>query len=219
MARPDGDHRKVIESHNYHKAVQGYLASITYADAEIGRLIAALDKSPYADNTIVILWGDHGWHLGEKLHWRKFSLWEEADRAPLLLIAPRITEPGGKCPRTVSFMDIYPTLADLCGLEIPAHCEGASFVPLMKDPKRPWKSAAFSQWPRAGKVGYAMRTDRYRLVRWKNAKTGEITATELYDHQADPKENVNIAGQAENAALINKLSAQLDAGWKAARPK
>ena len=116
MANPQGDHRKVLQTNNWRKAVQGYLASISFADAQIGRLLDALDKSAYAKNTVVILWGDHGWHLGEKLHWRKFALWEEATHAPLIMAVPGLTRPGTRCTRTVSFIDIYPTLADVCGL-------------------------------------------------------------------------------------------------------
>ncbi len=104
MARPEGDHRRMLESGRWKEAVQSYLAAITYADAMIGRLLDALDKSPYRDNTIIVLWGDHGWHLGEKEHWRKFALWEEATRAPLMWVAPGVTHPGGVCERTVDFM-------------------------------------------------------------------------------------------------------------------
>ena len=119
MAKPEGDHAKILASGRWKEAVQSYLAAITFADAMIGRLIDGLDKSPYADNTIIVLWGDHGWHLGEKQHWRKFALWEEATRAPLIFVVPGVTKPAGVCARTVDFMSIYPTLTDLCGLPTP----------------------------------------------------------------------------------------------------
>jgi arylsulfatase A-like enzyme len=196
MARPEGDHRKVIESHNYEKAVQGYLASITFADAEVGRLIDALDKSPYAENTIVVLWGDHGWHLGEKLHWRKFSLWEEADRAPLLMVAPGITKPNGRCPRPVSFMDIYPTLSDLCGLPVGEHLSGQSLRPLLENPQAPWDRPAITTH---GRNNHAVRSERYRYIRY-----GDGTE-ELYDHEDDPMEWTNLAGKADLAPVKKEL--------------
>jgi arylsulfatase A-like enzyme len=220
MARPDGDHRKVTQSGNYRKAVQGYLASITYADAEVGRLIAALDKSPYAKNTIVILWGDHGWHLGEKLHWRKFSLWEEADRAPLLMVVPGVTQPGGRCPRTVSFMDIYPTLADLCGLPVGEHLSGKSLRPLLEDPQAAWDRPAITTH---GRHNHAVRSERYRYIRYNDG------SEELYDHEQDPQEWTNLAGKPEHAAVIKQLAkwlpqdnvaeAEYDAGKRRRKPK
>jgi len=116
-------------------------------------------------------------------------------------------------------VDIYPSTCDLAGLPVPGHCEGTSLVPLMREPDRPWKSAAFSQYPRGGGVmGYSMRTDRYRFTRWQKRKGGEVVATELYDHQDDPQENVNLAVLAEHKDLLARLARQLDAGWKAARP-
>ncbi|GAH76404.1 unnamed protein product, partial [marine sediment metagenome] len=112
-----------------------------------------------------------------------------------------------------------PSTCELAGLPVPDHCEGTSLVPLMREPDRPWKSAAFSQYPRAGNVmGYSMRTDRYRFTRWQHRKTGEVVAVELYDHQEDPQENINLAAGSEHKDLVARLAKQLDAGWKAARP-
>jgi arylsulfatase A-like enzyme len=184
MAKPDGDHKKVIESNNYRKAVQGYLASIAFADAQVGRLLDALDKSEYAKNTIVILWGDHGWHLGEKLHWRKFSLWEEADRAPLMIIAPGVTKPGQKCVRTVSFVDVYPTLADLCGLPIGEHLEGVSLRALLENSSVAWDRPAITTH---GINNHAVRSERWRYIRYSDG------TEELYDHNVDPQEWKNLA--------------------------
>lgn len=200
MARPDGDHKKVVESDNYHRAVQGYLASIAFADAQVGRLLDALDDSPLADNTIVILWGDHGWHLGEKLHWRKFTLWEEADRAPLMIVAPGVTKPDSKCVRTVSFIDIYPTLADLCGLPVGKHLEGASLRPLLENPDAAW------DWPAItthGRNNHAVRTERWRYIRYSDG------SEELYDHDADPLEWTNLAGEPAHASLKQELARSL----------
>ena len=128
MARPGGDHRKVVQAGQWDKAVQGYLASIAFADAEIGRLLDALDASPHARNTIIVFWGDHGWHLGQKEHWRKFALWEEATRVPLIVVAPGVTHPGTRSDRTVSLLDLYPTLIELCGLPQKTGLEGESLV-------------------------------------------------------------------------------------------
>ena len=116
MAKPNGDHRADARVGPLERSRAGYLAAITYADAMIGRLLDALDASEYRDNTIIVLWGDHGWHLGEKEHWRKFALWEEATRAPLIWVVPGVTKPNQVCERTVDFMSIYPTLSDLCGI-------------------------------------------------------------------------------------------------------
>lgn len=117
-------------------------------------------------------------------------------------------------------MDVYPTLCALADLPLPEHLEGTSLAPLMDDPTRPWKSAVFSQYPRSrGVMGYSMRTDRYRYTEWRAERgAGEVVATELYDHEADPGENANVAGRPENAALVTELAAQLAAGWRAALP-
>jgi len=190
MAKPNGDHRKVIESNNWRRAVQGYLASIAFADAQVGRLITALDDSEYADNTIIILWGDHGWHLGEKLHWRKFALWEAATRAPLMIVAPGVTQPNGRSPRVVSFIDVYPTLADLCGLPIADDLEGHSLRPLLANPQSQWDRPAITTH---GRNNHAVRSERYRYIRYADG------SEELYDHAADPLEWHNLAGDAEHA--------------------
>lgn len=200
MARPQGDHATILETNNWRHAVQAYLASISFADAQIGRLIAALDASPYRDNTIVVLWGDHGWHLGEKQHWRKFSLWEEATRAPLLIVAPGVSKAGGVCRRAVDFLNIYPTLADLCGLPIPKHVEGVSMRPLLQDPQAPWDGVALTTH---GRRNHAVRTDDWRYIRY--ADGGE----ELYNHRVDPHEWTNLAADPQFAAVKQKLAERL----------
>ena len=185
MARPEGDHAKVIATNNWNKAVSGYLASIAFADACIGRVLDALDASPYADNTIVILWGDHGWHLGEKLHWRKFALWEEAANAPLMIAAPGVAKAGGVCTRPVSFMDIYPTLVELCGLGPNPRLEGRSLALLLKDPGAAWEPPALTTY---GRNNHALRSERWRYIRYADG------SEELYDHQGDEMEWTNLAG-------------------------
>lgn len=197
MARPQGDHRKMLNSGNWRHAVQAYLASIAFADVQVGRLLDALDNSPHAGNTIVILWGDHGWHLGEKQHWRKFALWEEATRAPLMITAPGVTRPGSKCGRTVDFMSVYATLSELCGLPIPEHTEGPSLVPLLKSPTAKWDRPAVTTH---GRGNHAVRSERFRYIRYANGDQ------ELYDHDADPMEWKNLAGDSRYAAEIAALA-------------
>ncbi len=197
----------------------GYYAAISYMDAQVGKVLDELERLGLRDSTIVILWGDHGWKLGEHDAWCKHTCTENDANAPLLVSVPGMKTAGARTDALVEFVDIYPTLADLAGLPLPAHLEGASFKPVLDDPKRPWKAAAFNQYPRGKLMGYSMRTDRYRLTMWVDAKDhAKVDAVELYDHQADPQENENIAGRPDMAATVEKLTAQLRAGWKAALP-
>lgn len=197
MAKPEGDHAKVIAHNQYRQAVQGYLASIAYADMEIGRLLDALDRSPLAGNTIVVLWGDHGWHLGEKHHWRKFALWEEATRVPLLILVPGLTRPGSTCGRTVNLMDLYPTLADLCGLPVDPAWEGRSLRPLLAEPEAAWPYPALTTH---GRNNHAVRSERWRYIRYADG------SEELYDHDADPLEWKNLAGDPQLASVKAELA-------------
>ena len=199
MARPEGDHANVLKYKQWEKAVQGYLASITYADAQLGRLLDALDRSGHAKNTVVVLWTDHGWHLGEKLHWRKFTLWEEADRVPMIFTVPGLTKAGTRCDRTVSLLDIYPTLADLCGLPVSKHLEGKSLRPLLADPSAAWERPVVTTY---GRNNHAVRSERWRYIRYHDG--GE----ELYDHENDPMEWTNLANDSQYAEVKKQL-----AGW------
>ncbi len=203
-----------------------YYACVSYTDAQVGRVLDELDQLGLRTNTIVILWGDHGWKLGEHDAWAKHSNVENDVNAPLILSAPGMKTSGAHTDALVEFVDVYPTLAELAGLPLPGHLEGTSFKPLLDDPKRPWKTAAFSQYPRSvmathGKdlMGYSMRTDRYRFTVWvdRNDHT-KVDATELYDHQTDPQENINIAKKPENVELVAKLMTQWKRGWQGAKP-
>jgi arylsulfatase A-like enzyme len=205
------------------KLVHGYYACVSYMDAQFGRLIDELGRLGLKDNTVVIFWGDHGWHLNDHGQWCKHTNFEIATRAALLMSRPGQKAPGKKTDALVEFVDIYPTLADVCGLPKPDGVEGYSFAPLLDDPARPWKPAAFSQFPRGGKetgplMGYAIRTDRYRMVEWRQRNSGKVVSHELYDHQTDPGEDVNIADRPESKGIVEKLSKQLAAGWKANAP-
>lgn len=193
MARPERDHASVVEHGQWRHAVQAYLASITFADAMVGKVLDALDESGHAANTVIVLWGDHGWHLGEKHHWRKFALWEEATRVPLMVSVPsgtpglpEGTRDGSRSPRTVSLLDVYPTLVELAGLEAPEGLDGRSLVPLLRNPGLTWYPAVSTY----GRLNHAIRTEDFRYIRYADG------SEELYDHRVDPMEWTNLAGDA-----------------------
>jgi arylsulfatase A-like enzyme len=201
----------------------GYYAAISYTDAQVGKVLAELDRLGIRDNTIIVLWGDHGWKLGEHDAWCKHSDCENDTNGPLIVSAPDMKTAGAHTKSLVEYVDIYPTLCDLAGLPLPSHLEGKSFKPLMENPTRVWKSAAFSQYPRANGanplMGYSMRTDRYRFTVWVSRDDhSKIDAIELYDHQVDPQENYSIAKKPENKALVDQLMLQWQAGWRGALP-
>jgi iduronate 2-sulfatase len=197
----------------------GYYAAVSYMDAQVGKVLNELDRLGLRKNTIVVLWGDHGWKLGEHGEWCKHTNVENDTNAPLLLSVPGMKHAGAHTDALVEFVDVYPTLAELAGLPLPGHLEGTSFKPLLDDPKRRWKPAAFSQYPRGPRMGYSMRTDRYRFTVWVGrADHSRIDAIELYDHRGDPQENVNIAKLPENAELVKRLMEQWRRGWQGAKP-
>lgn len=238
-----------------------YLASVSYVDAQIGKMLAALEEEGVRNNTVIILWSDHGWHLGDMGIWGKATNYEIATRVPMIIWTPNMpaSTRGKRSNALVELVDMYPTLSELAGLPLPEHLEGQSFVPLLQDPDQEWKKAAFSQYPNPALrewaanpltpsmretyfgplieevesriisqqgakwdrnmfendlMGYSMRTDRYRLVVWKDRSQMEKEPTfiELYDHQTDPEETKNIAD--ENAALLAELMVQFNRGWK-----
>ncbi|MFY7951895.1 MAG: sulfatase/phosphatase domain-containing protein, partial [Armatimonadaceae bacterium] len=204
--------------------IHGYRAATSYTDALIGRLLDTLDRQRLWDNTIVVLWGDHGWKLGEHGAWCKHSNAENDTNAPLIVAAPGSARAGRRTDQLVEFVDIYPSLCELAGLPVPAHCEGDSFVRLLGKPRTPWKDAAFSQYPRTvgrrNVMGYSMRTERYRYTRWvETGNRSNVVAVELYDHRADPGENRNIAG----APFVREIEADLgrrwEAGWQGVRQR
>jgi arylsulfatase A-like enzyme len=205
------------------KLVHGYYAAVSYMDAQVGNLLDELDRQGLADKTVIVLWGDHGWHLGDHGMWCKHTNYEKATRAALVVARPGQKAAGKKTDALVEFVDIYPTLVEACGLKLPDGLEGHSFAPLLDDPARPWKPAALSQYPRGGKdtgplMGYAIRTDRHRLVEWRDRQTDKPVATELYDHQTDPDEGENVADRPENTEIVEKLKKQLASGWKGNAP-
>ncbi|VGO21732.1 sulfatase [Pontiella sulfatireligans] len=243
-----------------------YLACVSYADANLGKMIDALDEAGIRDNTIIIVWGDHGWHLGDMGIWGKATNYEVGTRVPMMIWTPDM--PKGSRGKTtdglVELIDMYPTLCDLAGIPVPSHVEGTSFKPLLANPDREWKAAAFSQFPdpalrewaanplspglretffgplieeveariikqqgakwdrdlfENNLMGYTMRTDRYRLVVWKDVvhPDAEPVFVELYDHKEDPQETVNVA--AKTPELVASLLIQFSKGWKGNLPK
>lgn len=194
--------------------IHGYCACVSYMDAQLGRLLDELKRLGHWDDTVILFWGDHGWKLGEHNCWCKHTNFEIDARAPLLARVPGMKAKGKSTDALVEFVDMYPSLCELCGLEIPKHCEGLSFAPLLQDPGLPWKDAAFNQYPRGKTVmGYAMRTDRYRYVEWRNTTSNDLLARELYDHAVDGAENRNIAATAADA-LLRQLSDRLRKGFE-----
>ena len=183
--------------------IHGYYACVSYTDAQIGRVLAELEKSGLRDNTIVILWGDHGWNLGEHGLWCKHCNFETSLHSPLIVTGPGI-EGGQKCNALTEYLDIYPSLCELCNLPTPDHAQGKSFVPLLRNPNLPWKEAVFSRYFR----GDSVKTDRYRYTEWRG-KDGKVYARMLYDHHVDLVENVNIAELPRNKDVVEKLSKML----------
>jgi iduronate 2-sulfatase len=193
----------------------GYYAGISYLDAQVGKLLAALDRLELADNTIVVFWSDHGYHLGEHGLWCKTSNFELDARVPLVIAPPKYAHGGQGTSSLVELLDLYPTLVDLCGLPpIDGH-EGMSLKAVLDNPQHEIKSAALTQHPRPNyykdepeAMGYSLRTPRYRYTEWRDWTSGRVVARELYDHQTDADETVNLADGAD-AKLIDQLAAQL----------
>jgi arylsulfatase A-like enzyme len=194
-----------IQEHKQWKlGIQAYLASIHFADAMLGRVLDALEKSPHRDNTIVVLWSDHGWHLGEKEHWQKFTGWRACARVPLMVCVPKGTaglpegtQAGSVCHRPVNLVDIFATLTDLCGLPAKSKIESRSLVPLLRDPTAAWPHAALTHLDHP--ENYALSTERWRYIHYRDG--GE----ELYDIETDPHEWTNLATQPEHAAKLTEM--------------
>jgi len=199
------------------QAVQAYYASISFMDAQVGRVVAALDRLGLADNTIIVFTSDHGYHMGEHGLWQKRSLFEESARVPLLIVAPSGMK-GAVAKSPVSHLDLYPTLTELCGVKAPGNIQGQSLVPLLKDVSLPGRGWALTQVSRGAGAkhffGYSLRTARWRYTEWDESRQGR----ELYDHNADPKELTNLAASPAQEAIITELSQQLRAAVKTTFP-
>lgn len=204
--------------------LHGYYAATSYMDAQVGRVLDAVREQGLEESTVVLLFGDHGWHLGEQGQWAKTTNLELDARAPLMLHVPGMPARGAASDRIVEFVDFFPTLCEACGIEPPPGLEGISMTPLLDDPGRPWKRAAFTQIPRPYladqdwiHMGYSMRTARYRYTEWVDRRGG-LAARELYDLGAAPLETVNLADRDEHRGLMLGLASQLRAGWRGSLP-
>ena len=197
-------HKHVIEADQWRSAVQGYLASIAYSDAMLGRLLDALANSQYADNTIVVVWSDHGWQLGEKEHWRKFAMWENVARCVMMMKVPEGvaglpvgSKTGGRCERITSLLDIFPTLVELCQLSPKADLYGHSLVPLLKNPKAAWDFSAITTYDFNE---FSIRTENFRYIHYID------DSEELYDHRRDPEEWYNLASDPKYQAIKARMA-------------
>lgn len=191
------------------KLKHGYYACVSMIDSFVGMLMNTLEEQGLAENTIVILWGDHGWKLGEHNMWCKHTNFEIDTNAPLICYSPNQKKNGTQTNALVEFVDIFPTLCELAGLPIPEQLQGKSFVPLLDQPGKKWKEAVFSQFPRPGGImGYSMRTDRYRFNLWFD-KEKNVIAKELYDHKIDPEENENVVNDLKYKTLLKRYSMAL----------
>ena len=211
---------------------QAYLASISFMDAQVGRVVAALDRLGLADNTIIVFTSDHGYHMGEHGLWQKMSLFEESARVPLLIVAPGVTRQGSAAESPVSHVDLFKTLSELCSVELPGNVQGQSLVPMLKDPSARGRGWALTQVSRGGGparatvstdsssqgkrfFGYSLRTPRWRYTEWDEGEQGR----ELYDHQSAARELTTLANDPAHAKTIQELSAQLRAAVQTTFPK
>ena len=193
------DHTEVTGSGQWKRAVAAYLACIHYADQNVGRILKSLDEGPNADNTTICLWTDHGWHLGEKQHWRKFTLWEESCRVPMIFAGKGVSAQGAVCERTVELLDVYPTLADLAGLPLRPELDGVSLRPLLQRPQSRHDRPAMTH---LGPDQATVRTERWRYITYPDGE-------QLYDHDNDPMEWRNLADVPEFAEVKRELAAML----------
>ena len=207
--RPFLWHQMGMSEEDQRNSLRGYYASVSFMDQQVGRVLDELERLGVADRTIVLFFGDHGWHLGEHTHWQKMSLMEESVSAPLIISAPGMRGAGRTSTALVEFVDFYPTLAELCGLDPPTNLEGVSLAPLLDDPSGAVKDAAFSQVQWEDRIyGRTVRTDRYRYIRWEGDGGGE----ELYDHSNDPREFTNLALDPTHAGILDRMRARLERG-------
>jgi uncharacterized sulfatase len=197
-----------LEEEKLRRFKRAYFASISFVDAQIGKVLDALDRLRLADKTVVVLFGDHGWALGEHGQWQKQMLFEVSARVPFIVALPN-AKAKGTSPRTVELVDIYPTLADLCGLKPPANLEGKSLRPLLQNPRARWTRPAVTQQLRSHEgrqiMGYSVRTERWRYTEWDGGRAG----AELYDHDNDPHEWCNLASDPKHAKTIAEMKSLL----------
>ncbi|MEM8873678.1 MAG: sulfatase [Planctomycetota bacterium] len=198
--------------------IHGYYACISFVDAQVGRLMDDLKARDLLDNTVVILWSDHGFKLGDYGDWSKYTNMEIDTRVPLIVAGPGVSSDDSDA--LVELIDLYPTVAELVGMSVPEHVQGTSFVPLLSEPSTPWKRGALSYYDRRNPdgEGFSIRTERYRYTEWRDFETGEVLARELYDQADGPIVDRNLADDPAYAEIVAKHAALLDAGWEALVP-
>lgn len=209
----------------------GYYASVSYVDALLGNLIAHMKEIGIYENTIIIIWGDHGWKLGDHNSWGKMTNYNIDLQVPMIIRYPNQENRGAQTFEITELVDMFPSLCEIAGVEVPDYMQGTSFVPLIKDPKRTWKDAAFSQFHRRPVhsadgnryMGYSINTKAYHYIEWytwdpKTGTRGELKNLELFDREDDPNETINIAGQQSLSEVIEGLSEKLASGWENAKP-
>lgn len=201
LNNPNNHHNQIIRNDLYKSAVQAYLANITFADVMVGKVLDALDSSQYADNTIICLWSDHGWHLGEKQRWHKSTLWEEATRVPLIISAPGVSAPNSICNEAVSLIDLYPTITELCGLPDQKIVDGVSLVSSLKDPstERSRPAITANQGWNESEPHHSVRTNDWRYILYSDG------SEELYNHRMDPNEWENVASYPTYESIKQRL--------------
>ncbi|MBL8220381.1 MAG: sulfatase-like hydrolase/transferase, partial [Bryobacterales bacterium] len=190
------EHERIVKEGKWRDAVRAYLAAISFADAMIGMVLDALEKSPHAKNTVIVFWSDNGWHLGEKVHWHKSTLWERATHVPLILAGPGVSATGTPRKQSVSLLDLYPTVLELCGLPAKKENEGETLVPVLKNATAKHRPAVSTFNP----GNHMVRTERWRYIRYSDG------TEELYDNIADRNEYRNLAGDPQHAALKKELA-------------
>ena len=210
----------------------GYLANVSYLDAQIGKLLDELDRLSLADTTIVVFWSDHGYHLGEQTLWAKTSNFELDARVPLIIVLPKSRSAGTTTESLAELMDLYPTLVELCRLPKVKGLDGVSLAPVLSSPRKSVRKAALTQHPRPAyyqgapeTMGYSVRTDRFRYTEWRDWKSGNTIARELYDHGADPDETRNVAADprlvrdvAACASELHRFNPVVRPGWRPVLP-
>ncbi|MBD3675819.1 MAG: sulfatase [Planctomycetaceae bacterium] len=198
-----------LETEILKNSLQAYYASVSFVDAQVGRVVAELDRLNLSDNTVIVFWSDHGYHLGEHHLWQKRTLYDESARAPVIIAAPGLDTAGTTCNRVVEFIDIYPTVTDLVFGTVPKDIDGRSLKPLLDDPQQKWRHPAFTQILRPGDgkpvMGSAITLGRYRYVEWNGGSAGR----ELFDHRTDPRELTNLVDSPDHQQIIHRLQKRL----------
>ncbi len=206
-----GNDQRVLTADAVREIRHGYLANISYLDAQVGKVLAELDRQQLADSTVVVFWSDHGYHLGEQTLWAKTSNFELDARVPLIIAAPKMTSAGQQTDALTELLDLYPTLVELCGLAPAPGLNGISLTPVLNSPDTSVRDVALTQHPRPAyysgapeTMGYSIRSSRYRYTEWREWKTGQVVARELYDHHADPYESRNLANHNDQQTVISQ---------------